>query len=447
MPRGDGKQETVTRLGLSDVLPVKRLAYARKETGGRMQRRRRWGAGLGVFAVLVVLAVPDGVDAGSGVKPVGTLERFPPEAVTAFGADLVQGDPVVGYAVNGTLLPVPEAGQLWQLYQDVEPERTGVLVRDARSLRVTGSFLLDRRIFRSTQSSLYGGEWLHAVDGGRRVFLLDRQNRLLEVDVSTFAVRDLGVLSVASSNVPGSAPLAVAGMTYDAAGRRLLVLYGGPANTSAANRVTVLQQVDPDTGERVDRLVRACTGPLPATDFSGDTYATTPLAHTDAVYVPCQQDTFAPGLGLLSSSIVVRLPRASLFDPAGDESSVLVGGPMNAALSDPGAARIVVLDWEGSVQVVDAPTMAVVGSFETSPGGSGRVGAGIDPTTGRFFFQSDAGFGYTDVRATPVSPPTVVTTAVPEGQERVVTHGNRVYVLPGHGNDKPGHYTIYKVAS
>ena len=410
-------------------------------------RRLRWAA-VGLVVVLAGSAFSGRAEAGRGLRPVGTLERFAPEAYDAFAPEVVRGDPVVGYAVNGTLLPVPQADQLWQLYQGVNPERTGVLVRDADTLRVEHSFLLQRRIFRSSTSVFYGGEWLHATDGGRRVFLLDRRRQLLEVDTATFAVRELGALSVSGPASTDRDPVAVAGMTWDAVSRRLLVLYGGPPNTTVANRLTVLQEFDPATGARRNRVLRSCTGPLGATDFSGETYDTAPLADGDAVYVPCQQDTFAPGLGLLSSSIVVRLPRAGAFEPTGEETAVVVGGPMNSTLLDHAAARITVLGWTGELTVVDARTMTVVGSFDAAPGDApAHVGAGLDPTTGRVYFQSTLGLGRLDARATPPPPPTVVASAAGEGQERIMAQRNRLYVLPGHGNDKPDRYSIHRLPS
>jgi len=340
---------------------------------------------------------------------------------------------------------VPEAGQLWQVYRATASHTSGVLVRDNRTLKVIGSFPIGSLLRRATFSIGYGAEWLHAVDGGRRVFLVDFRNRLLEVDTSSFAVRDAGELSVAESSADGLLePLVVAGMTWDPASQQLLVLYGGPPNTTVANRVTVLQRFDPATGRRVNRVVHSCTGPLPATDYTGDTLATAPLADADAFYVPCQRDTFAPGFGLLSSSIVVRLPRAAAWEPSGEETSVVVGGPMDSALSDPSAGRMTVLDWEGRFTVVDVRTMAVVGSHHASPGGSGRVGPGIDPATGRVFFQSDHGLGWVDARATPPTA-TVEPSLAAEAQESIVTVGRRIFVLTGHAHDKALRYTIYQV--
>ena len=397
---------------------------------------------VGTIALASVVFSAPSATADVGFRVVGTLDRFDREALDTFPA-LFRGSPFESRMLNGTLLPVPQAGRLWQVYRATASGTSGVLVRDDRTLKVIGSFPLDTLLRRATFSIGYGAEWLHAGDGGRRVFLVDRNNRLLEVDTATFAVRDLGMLSFVEP-ATGREPLAVGGLTWDATSERLLVLFGGPPSTTVANRVTALQQFDPDTGTRVNRVVRSCTGPLPVTDFTGDTLATAPMALTDAVYVPCQQDTFAPGFGLLSTSIVVRLPRASLGDADGEEASVVVGGPMDSALSDPAGGRITVLDWEGRFGVVDVRTMTVVGSFHASPGGSGRVGPGIDPATGRVFFQSDLGLGRIDARAT---PPTfaVDPSFAAEGQEGIVTVGHRIFVLTGHAHEKALRYTIHQV--
>lgn len=402
-----------------------------------------------VAGLLVVVLSPPVVarpaEAADGFKPVGTLERFAQEATDTF-PELLEGSPFESRLLNGTLLPVPQAGQLWQVYRSTVHGRSGVLVRDDKTLRVVGSFTIDLLLHRATVSAAYGGEWLHATDGDRRMFLVAEPRRLLQVDTSTLAVRELGELSATSPILGDSDSLVVAGLTYDRATGQLLVLYGGPAN-SVANRLTVLQQFDPATGTKVDRIVRSCTGPLPATDVTGDTLATVPLADTEAVYVPCQQGTFAPGLGLSSSSIVVRLPRVSLSDSAGDETSVVVGGPMDTAVPDPVAARFTVLDHIGRLTVVDARAMAVVGSFDASPEGSGRVGPGIDPTTGRVYFQSDIGLGFVEARRAPSLVPTVDPSSATDGQESIVAQGSRIYVLAGYGLDKAARYTIYKVAS
>lgn len=408
-----------------------------------------------VLALLGVLVQPGHADAEPGITPVGTLERFPQEAIDAFGPSMT-GDDVPTRNTGGTLLPVPGAGQLWQVYRHTFMPRTGVLVRDARNGHVLGTFVLEKRLRRATFSPTEGGEWLHATDGGTRVYVVTEPNELLEIDTATFAVRSLGRLTVLPSELVsavsgGLEPLRVAGLTYDAVTGDLLVLYGGPPMSSVANRLTILQRIDLDTGERTSRRVRSCTGPLPSTDLGGDTYAAELLLANDSVYVTCQTRLawffLQPVVPDDTRAVVVRLPRATLWGD-GEESSVDAGRWSNANLVDPDGGRIAVFDLAGRVTVVDVATMAVVGTFETTTGGSGRIGAGLDRSSGRFFFRGNAGFGYVDIRSTPLPAPTVDASAAAAGQERIVPDGNKVYVLPGHGStfSKADHYTIYNVA-
>src|SRR5688572_12161364 len=291
-----------------------------------------------------MLVASPGARAENGINAVGTLERFPQEAFDAFGPGIRPSGPLGQKAeiVGGTLIPVPGAGQLWQVYPSSPaqaPARTWVLVRDAKTLKVLRTLVLPHELRRATVSVAYGGEWLHTTDGGNRVFLVTQAGNLLEVNASTFEVlaRPLptGTLSTPS-------PLVIAGLSFDHATGNLLILYGGPANSTTLNHLTVLQQLDLATGGTVDRVVRSCTGPLPATDIGGDTYATAPLVDADAIYVPCQKAVL-PLPVQTPTAAVVRLPRASLLDSTGPETSVDLGTPMDAALLDPSVGRITVL--------------------------------------------------------------------------------------------------------
>src|SRR5687768_16354701 len=173
-----------------------------------------------VLALLGALTMPVHADAVPGITPVGTLERFSQEAIDAFGPDFAGGTGFNQF-IGGTLLPVLGARQLWQIYPSNSGTRTGVLVRDADTHRVIGSFAIQAGLDRA--GFTFGGEWLHATDGGRRVFLATSSRRLLEVDTTTFAVQDRGELNVV---VPLVGPLIVAGLTYDPSTGDLLVLYG-----------------------------------------------------------------------------------------------------------------------------------------------------------------------------------------------------------------------------
>lgn len=410
-----------------------------------------------LLALLGVLAMPGHADAVPGITPVGTLDRFPQEAIDAFGPAFTDTSSFPTRSYGGTLLPVPGARQLWQVYpQRFGGPQTGVLVRDADSHRVIGSFVMNKPIRRGGTDPSGGGEWMHATDGGSRVFLVTWDRQLLEVDATTFAVRSRGQLTVfpADLPIPTLDPLVPAGLTYDSAIGDLLVLYGGVPAFSVANRLTVLQRIDLATGVRTNRIVRSCTGPLPATDI-GSTLAAELLLRSDAVYVTCQtrlRSFFGePVLENDTRAVVVRLPRATLWNADGDESSVDAGRQFGNALVDPAGGRIAVLDLRGHATVVDVGSMAVVGGFETTGGFGDRVGIGLDTTSGRFFFQAVLGFGYVDVRPTPLPAAVVDPAAAAQGQERIVPdpRTNRVYVLPGSGlppESKALHYTIYNVA-
>lgn len=405
-----------------------------------------------VLALLGALTMPVNADAVPGITVVGMLERFPQEATDAFGPDFA-GDTVFSRFTGGTLLPVLGARQLWQIYpHHFAGPQTGVLVRDADSRQVMGSFVVQAALRRGSSDSTGGGEWLHATDGGHRVFLVTVTRRLLEVDATTFAVQDRGPLSVVGLPISALEPLVPAGLTYDSATGDLLVLYGGVPALSLANRLTVLQRINLTTGVRTNRIVRSCTGPLPAADIGGQ-YASELLLRNDAVYLTCQVQLRSffgtPTLEDDTRALVVRLPRATLWDADGAESSVDAGRRFNAAPVDPAGGRIAVLDLAGHVTVVDVGSMAVVGGFDPTLGG--RVGIGLDTTSGRFFFQSDRGFGYVDIRPTPLPSPVVDTAAAADGQERIVPdpRTNRVYDLPGWAlspTGKADHYTIYNVA-
>lgn len=413
-----------------------------------MQLRRTL---IGVLTLLGALTMPGVADAAPGVTAIGALERFPQEAVDAFGPDFTDTSSFLVQIAGGTLLPVPGANQLWQIYphRSGSPQ-TGVLVRDADSRHVIHSFVIPDALDRATVS--FGGEWLHATDGGRRVFLVSSgQRALYEVDAESFTVRrhPFGIVP----QLPNIA-LQAAGVTYDPSSDSLLVLYGGPGALFTANRLTVLQRIDPATGATESRIIRSCTGPLPQTDIGGDTIAAELLLGDDAVYLTCQKQLRGlfgpPTLDDDTRALVVKLPRATLWESDGEESPVEAGRRFNAAPVDPGSGRIAVVDWAGLATVVDVDSMSVVGTFNVSSGTTlNRFGLGLDTTRGRVFVQSDLGFGYLDIGSTPLSSPVLDATAAGPGQERIVPDGNKVYVLPGTASPsspKPDRYTIYNVA-
>ena len=405
---------------------------------------------VGIAALAAVLVAPLGAHAVPGITPVGTLERFPQEAIDAFGPEFTDTSSAFTRFYGGTLLSLPGARQLWQLYPHrFAGPRTAVLVRDADSLRVIGSFVIPHGLRRAGSDPTGGGEWLHTTDGGRRVFLVTVTLRLLEVDATTFAVQDRGPLSVAGLPISTFEPLVPAGLTYDSSTGDLLVLYGGPPAFSIANRVTVLQRIDLATGARTNRVVRSCTGPLPGTDIGSDTYSPELLLRPDAVFLTCQRQVLPLPVGF-AEGVVVRLPRASLWDADGEEASVVAGAMVDTALADPVGGRIAVLDITGTVTVVDIGSMTVAGTFDTTDGSATATGAGLDRTSGRLFFQSNKGFGYLGLRPTPLPAPTLDTSAAADGQERIVPdpRTNRVYDLPGTAvaGTKASRYTIYNVA-
>src|SRR5687767_2751893 len=119
---------------------MKARAGGAREKGVVVSLSRSCRVLAGIAVLAAVLVASPGARAENGINAVGTLERFPQEAFDAFGPEIRPEGPLGHKAeiVGGTLIPVPGAGQIWQLYNWNFELTTGVLVRDARNLKVIG---------------------------------------------------------------------------------------------------------------------------------------------------------------------------------------------------------------------------------------------------------------------------------------------------------------------
>jgi hypothetical protein len=325
----------------------------------KVSRLRRLVTPVASFLVLLGLAPLTQAGAAPSEAPirvVGSLPRFGDEAVAAFGDKILPTGPFDPRgAYNGTLLAIPEARQLWQLYHLGMPSdvglKTGVLVRDLDTLRPVKSFVLDAAIVRGAGGNSFGGEWLHAVDGDRRVFFATDFARpnIIEVDLKTFASKAYGFQAVPQPPSPVPPTLRLAGITYDRRADSVLGLFGLAA-VQLGNQ-NYLARLDLKTGSLVSRQVRSCANaPLPANDQLAKRYATEVLLADDYVYVPCHRSGMA--------GIVVRLPRSSAFDVTGRED-IAAGPPyLDVAFADHASGRMFLSTSRGEVWVFDARTMS-----------------------------------------------------------------------------------------
>ena len=385
-----------------------------------------------------------------GIRSVATIQRVPDDAVSIFGQDIVPKghygtpdertqDPRNAFV--GTMILLPEVRQLWQIFTyPSSVGRTVIAVRDLDSLKIVKTIDLNLELSRSANKE-FGGEWAHAVDPGRRIFLMaDTKRQIIEIDLKTFAQKRYPFNPQTDAGVLGG--LQFGGISYDPFENALWALLGGPSSGTVANVNTVLYRMDLATGQpSPPRSVRSCGGPVPATD-EGQTLGSPVLIDETALYVPCHRAGYAVA--------VVRLDKTTALD-AGSVEELAVGPVfMDSVMVDSASQRMYFLTYRGEIWAFDARTMSFIGVIGTSENNTGgvRVGIGIDASSGRLFFQSPHfGFGLAEGRFFPIPQARTLASARSEGQEFILSdHATgRVFVLGGWGLHKANHYTIYQV--
>ncbi|HVF73519.1 MAG TPA: hypothetical protein VM938_00615 [Acidimicrobiales bacterium] len=390
------------------------------------------------LSLLATLHVPS-AQAVTAVNLVGTLDRVNTDALFAFGSII---DPATSFPGNpyaataGTLLPLPAAGQLWQVYPHVDDSpNTAVLVRDDATLTTVASFTIAERLRRGGRAA-WGGEWMHAVDGGTRVFLVG-DTSIVSVDLATFAVTTVANADI----VDGFQAIGLAGITYDGAVNALYALHSGVPSLAAGHAVSLIRRIDLMTGASIHRVVRSCRG-FPAVD-SSLTMAASLLVGASDLYLACN----GVNGGMISppDQAVVRLPLATAFDPAGAEQAVTGTGPLEGAIVDQSSGRMFLAGADGRLSAFDTAPMAYAWSIPVAT--SAVYGIGRNAATGEIYFQSSLGFGVLDGTSPTAPTPFVLTSAAGPGQERIVSQPgtDRAFVLPDWSTWKPAAYTIYEI--
>lgn len=384
---------------------------------------------------------------GEGLAVTGTLPRFPADAVAAFGNKIkpaFNGDNRGIY--GGTLVSIPTLGQVWQLYPTSVNAAgpTAVAVRRADTAEMIHTFETPVGLRRITGD--FGGDWIHAIDGDRRIFFFnDNATKLVIIDLKTYAtqVRDLPD----PWTVAGRPPLLVpASLDYDPIEDAVFSTFGGVQGLNAAQVVTVLMRYTLKDGEGDGRQIRVCNGQLTPID-QGFTSQFENIIGPKFGYFVCQR--------VGSIGAVVRIERDEedgFMDPGSDE--VIVAGPayLDTALADPASNRIFLMTIAGEIWAFDTTTMAFVGVISAAAEGQQdpRVGYGLDRETGRIFsLSSNFGLGVAEGRFFPIPQARTYTDEKAPGQERLISDAKsgRLYVLTGTGANRAAAYKIYDVGT
>lgn len=407
-------------------------------------------------SMLVVAGQPTaGAQTPSGTLPqVGTLPRHPADSVAALGTRILPG--TIGGdqrgTLGGTLIAVHERKELWQLYpttafvSTIGP--TAIAIRDMATLAIKRTVEVPVPLQRGSFSGT-GGDWFHAIDGGRRIFFLSTFTTagtsrwsVVEVNMETLAVREMPLS--APANVGGGAVQGIkpAAMEYDPFSDRVILMYGGLA-IGAGAFLTWLLPLDLKSGTQAgNRLVRTCNGSQTPADV-GSTMQYAAIITEPYVYYTCQRAGSIGG--------VVRIPRRELLDPLSSED--IVSGPayLETSLADPESGRIFLATIASEIWAFDIQKMAFVGVVAgTGDGGALRphTGFGVDPRTGRLFVLTPAlGFGFAEGRFSPIPQARVFKGMSAEGQERIISDAStgRVFVLTGWGAGAGARASAYKI--
>lgn len=410
------------------------------------------GIALALIALSLSGAAASRAQTDSGaLSEVGTLERIPADARAAFGDEIVPdgfftGEPLDSRSsVAGTLIVLPEVRQLWQVYPLRSSSETAVAVRSLDSNELIATFKTPGGLFRSGSSS---GEWMHVVDGTRRIFLahtvFGQGLGALEVDLQSFETRHWPFNPSAFATFGTFAGVSLGGLSFDPHGERLVALFGAVAGLNLANTTTFVYGlgVGPDNaGETSIRLLRSCGGPLPPADgtlFSS--YGFPVLFRPDHAWIPCHRAG--------NSGAVVRLSRTALFDASSEE--VMAIGPANLrnSFADQQSGRIFLMTANGEIWVFEAASMSFIGVVPANAdrAASNLVAFGIDTVSGRLFYLSPTfGLGVVEGRFFPVPQARTLPDRASEASERIYSDykTGKFYVLPGSFAGRPTFYTVY----
>lgn len=409
-----------------------------------------------VTSVLPVASPATSAEPDTLIREIGRLDRVPADAHAIFGNSMVprnwpqrsQGGSDTRHYNTGTMLVFPDVRQLWQFWYIANSAgvavNTAIGIRDLDTLELKKTLVLDGKARRGNQSDA-GGEWLHTYDPGRRVFLMAGTGgtELFEIDVRTFAVKRDPAFLPGGTNAPFLG-LRLGGITYDPTAESVIGLFGFPASTNAANTNTVVFAKNPTTGATSGpRHVTSCTGPLPATDQS-QTYGAIVLPTADAIYVPCHRAGMA--------GAVIRLARGTAYTQGSPEEVAVGPVYLETVLADPGSGRLLLVTVKGEIWAFDTRTMSFVGvvsSHAVAPNAV-DVGYGLDPESGRLFFQSKTyGVGIAEGRFFPIPQALTLPTRLAPGQERILSDNRtgRFFVLEGRVDERETFYRIYKTST
>jgi hypothetical protein len=402
---------------------------------------------VGGLLIPASLRIAQATPATSGIVEVGRLGRMPADAMAALGPGFLPprffeplDDPVrnshSGNAIDGTLLALPEARQLWQIYLAVDGSgRTGIVVRDPATLAISRTLVLASTISRGVGHSTGGGEWAHAIDGGRRVFLIATAPafEILEVDLATFEVRHRPIPAPYAVNGRAGS-FTFGGMSYDHFADALVFVFG--AGQGVTDSHALIHQLPLNGGTGQSRQVRACNGPLPSNTGS---LALPVMSLQDGYYLACHRAGVA--------GTVVRLGRESALDPTGREDVVVGPTYLDSVLADEPSGRLFLATIAGEIWAFDAKTMSFIGVVTASGDrGSGNIGYGLDRLSGRLYFQSDVRkVGVAEGRFFPIAQARTGGVAA-LGQERIVSDApsGRFFVLTGVTTAKAYDYRIFE---
>lgn len=407
-----------------------------------------------VFLLLLALTAslqpginPASADVEGGIRQVDSIERYPAEAIATFGAAIVptSGDP--RSLQSGTMLAFPEVRQLWQfwLYTAADfSKRTAIAVRSLDTLGIERTLTFSGWLARGTASAP-NGEWMHAIDPGKRVFLVTtalvtEKVEVIELDFATLSTKRYADL-FPGEGTSSFAGLRLGALSFDPWSNSVVGLVGGPGGLNAANTNTYLvKRALTGTATTAPRQLGSCTGPLPSTD-TASTYSVQMLITAKSFYIPCHRAGFA--------GAVIRLDRDTAFTPGSLEEVAVGPVYLETVLADPGSGRLFLITVKGEIWAFDTRTMSYVGvisAHETAPSNV-QVGYGLDSETGRLFFQSPSyGLGVAEGRFFPIPQALTLATAKYDGKERILSDSRtgRFFVLHSVKGDKAPAYKVYK---